>query len=376
VGQTEIPVFDVRVEQEDIDAVTETLRSGWLTMGPRTQEFEGAFAEHLGCAHVVAVSSCTAALHLACLAAGLGPGDEAIVPAMTFVATANAVRYCGATPVFADIVGDGDLSIDIDDVASRVTERTKAVLPVHFGGYPVAIEGLAELCADRGLALIEDSAQAPCSAVAGRRLGTFGLAGCFSFFSNKPLSSGEGGALATDSEEVAERVRSLRSHAMTSGTWDRHRGHSETYDVVDLGFNYRLDEQRAAMLMPRLARLESETARRRELVARYRDRLASVPGADVLYGHADLAPSSCYLMAAAVDPDSRREVRAELREAHGIMTTVFPAVHRLSAYRGSAESLPRTEEAAAAHVVLPLYPHLAEADLDRVVGALAAAIDA
>ena len=375
MDQPAIPVFDVRVEQEDIDAVTEVLRSGWLTMGPKTQEFEQAFAAHLGCEHVVAVSSCTAALHLACLAAGIGPGDEVIVPAMTFVATAAAVRYCGATPVFADIVGDGDLGMSVASAEQALTDRTKAILPVHFAGYPVDIEAFAALCDERGLTLIEDSAQAPSSTVAGRKLGTFGVSGCFSFFSNKPLSSGEGGAVATDSEEVAERVRSLRSHAMTSGTWDRHRGHSETYDVVDVGFNYRIDEQRAAMLIPRLARLDREIDRRREIVAAYRELLAEV-GADVLYPDAPLEPASCYLMAVAVDPERRREIRAELRDAHGVMTTVFPAVHQLSAYSGTGASLPRTEEAAASHMVIPLYPQLDEGDIRRIVDSISSTIAA
>ena len=224
MSQSQIPVFDIRVTDEDVEAVAEVLRSGWLTMGPKTKKFEEAFAAELGAEHAIALCNCTAALHLACLAAGVGPGDEVIVPPITFVASANAVRYCGATPVFADIVGDGDLGIDVERVAEAITDRTKAVLPVHFAGYPVAIAELADLCRERAIALIEDAAQTPSAAIDGRRVGTFGQSGCFSFFSNKVLASGEGGALVTDSEEVADRVRSLRSHAMTSGTWDRHRG--------------------------------------------------------------------------------------------------------------------------------------------------------
>ncbi len=368
----QIPVFDVRMDDEDIEAVVEVLRSGWLTMGPRTQEFEGLFAEYLGCEHVVATSSCTAALHLALLCAGVGPGDEVIVPAITFVATASAVRYCGATPVFAEIVGGGDLGIDVADVEARITDRTRAVLPVHFGGYPVAIESLAELCRERDLALVEDAAQSPGSRVEGRSLGTFGLAGCFSFFSNKPLGVGEGGAIATDSEEVAARARSLRSHAMTAGTWDRHRGHAETYDVVELGFNYRIDEQRAAVLSRRLGGLDDNVRRRNELIARYRSALAAVDGLEVAYADADPATSSGYLMLVLLDePDSRPELRARLREERGVQTTVFPAVHRFTAYGGEESApLPRTEAAAKAHLVLPLFPHMTEEQQDTVVAAL------
>ena len=268
----QIPLFDLRLEPEDLAAVADTLRSGWLTMGPRTEAFERAFAAHLGCRHAVALSSCTAALHLAYRAAGVGPGDEVIVPSMTFAATANAAIYCDATPVFAEILGQHDLSIDPADVARRITPRTKAVAAVHFAGYAAPVDELAALCADRGLALVEDVAHAPSATLDGRRLGTFGLAGCFSFFSNKILSVGEGGLLATDDDEVAATARLLRSHAMTSGTWDRHSGRTDTYDVTALGYNYRLDEPRAALLLSRLGRLEADIARRRELVRGYRAR--------------------------------------------------------------------------------------------------------
>jgi dTDP-4-amino-4,6-dideoxygalactose transaminase len=372
--QAQIPVFDIRIEPEDVDAVADVLRSGWLTMGPRTEELERRLAEELGSSHVVALANCTAALHLACLAAGVGPGDEVIVPSMTFVATAAAVRYSGGEPVFCDIVGDGDLGIDVGRVADLIGPRTKAVLPVHFAGYPVEIEALADLCGERGVALVEDAAHTPMVTVRSRSLGTFGDSGCFSFFSNKVLAAGEGGALATDSAEVAARVRSLRSHAMTSATWDRHRGHAETYDVTDVGFNYRIDESRAALLMSRLRRLSAEMARRRELVARYRELLAEVPGVAVAYSDFDLERSSGYLMAILLQrSEVRARLRAALRERHGIQTTIFPAVHRLSAYRTSDRqvSLPATEAAAAAHVILPLYPHMRDSDQERVCEALA-----
>src|SRR4051794_31689243 len=197
-----IPLFDVRLRDEHVQAVADTLRSGWLTMGPRTQEFERAYAERLGARHAVAVSSCTAALHLAYLAAGVGPGDEVIVPAITFVATAAAARYCGATPVLADVVGQHDLGVDPDDVATRITERTKAVCAVHYAGYAANLGRLRGLCEERGIALIEDAAHSPSATPVGesRKLGTHGLAGAFSFFSNKVLSCGEGGLLATDDD--------------------------------------------------------------------------------------------------------------------------------------------------------------------------------
>src|SRR5919198_1566832 len=271
-----VPLFDVRLRDADVAAVEATLRSGWLTMGPQTQEFELVFAEHLGVRHAIALSSCTAALHLAYLAAGVRPGDEVVVPAITFVASAAAVRYCGATPVIAEVKGTHDLGIDPEDVERRLNDRTRAVCAVHYGGYPADVTALRELCEARGLALVEDSAHHPGLAPAG-------LAGCFSFFSNKVLSCGEGGLLATDDDEVAATARSLRSHAMTSGTWDRHRGHSAGYDVVGVGYNYRLDEPRAALLGARLPGLADDIARRRRLVHRYRELLGDLPGVTVPY---------------------------------------------------------------------------------------------
>jgi dTDP-4-amino-4,6-dideoxygalactose transaminase len=373
-----IPVFDIRVEQPELDAVEEVLRSGWLTMGSRTAELEAAFAEHLGSKHALAVSSCTAALHLACIAAGVEPGDEVIVPSMTFAATANAVRYCGARPVFADLVSGTDFGIDPEHVASLVTERTKAVIPVHYAGYAVAIEAIGEICERHGLALIEDAAHAPDAEADGRKLGTFGLAGCFSFFSNKVLAVGEGGALVTDDDEVAERVRRLRSQGMSATSFDRHSGTAMHYDVDEPGFNYRFDDMRAALLLPRFHRLRSEIEARRRLVHRYRELLADVESADVPYRDDEVDTSSCYLMGVLVDPGVRRALRARLMDEHGIQTTIYPAVHTLDVYRRELGevSLPVTERVASSLCSIPLFPHLTEPEQDRVVEALAESLDA
>ena len=203
----QLPLFDLRLESQDLEAVAQTLRSGWLTLGPRTVAFEEAFAAHLQVRHAVAVSSCTAALHLAYLAAGVGPGDEVVVPSFTFAATANAALYCGATPVFAEIVSRQQPSLDPDDVARRITPHTKAVCVVHYAGYAAAVDTLKELCDANGIALIEDVAHAPSATLHGRKLGTWGLAGAFSFFSNKVLSVGEGGLLCTDDDEIAAFAR-------------------------------------------------------------------------------------------------------------------------------------------------------------------------
>ena len=375
-----IPVFDLRITPEDLEAVATTLRSGWLTMGPRTQAFEQAFAEKLGAPHVVAVSSCTAALHLAYLAAGIGPGDEVIVPSCTMVATAAAVLYTGGTPVFADIIGPGEPLIDPSHVEVLITPRTKAVVAMHYAGYGAAVDRLAALCEERGLILLEDAAHSPLASVRGRTLGTWGLAGAFSFFSNKVLAVGEGGALATADERVAKLARSRRGHAMTTVSWDRHQGNKERYDVDALGFNYRIDDVRAALLLSRLPRLEAEIERRRALTHRYRGLLAQFPGLIVPFSDAVVATSSCHLMPIVTADDGVRDrLKVALREHHRIQTTIsFPSVHRFTAYRERFPdvSLPHTERFARGQLTLPLYSHMTEGQQDRVIEALAAELGA
>jgi dTDP-4-amino-4,6-dideoxygalactose transaminase len=367
-----IPVFDVRLEEQHLAAVADTLRSGWLTMGPRTQAFEAEFADHLGVPHAVALSSCTAALHLAYLAAGVGPGDEVIVPGITFVATAAAVRYCGGTPVLAEVLGPHDISLDPEDVARRIGPRTKAVCAVHYGGYAAPLTELRALCDEHGLVLIEDAAHSP-DAVdpgTGEPLGTVGLAGTFSFFSNKIISCGEGGLLATRDDAVADLARTRRSHAMTSGTWDRHRGHARGYDVTGVGFNYRMDEPRAALLSARLPGLRADIEERRRLTHLYRSALADVAGLSVPYRREQVDGSSCYIMPAVLDdPELRDPLRGAL-DRRGIQTTVlYPSINEFSAYTDSPGNgpLPRCEAIARSQLTLPLYPHLGEERLERVV---------
>lgn len=370
-----VPLFDLQMEQADLNAVAETLRSGWLTMGPRTEAFEAAFAASLGARHAVAVSSCTAALHLAYLAAGVGPGDEVIVPSYTFAATASAVLYCGGAPVFADIIGPEDLSIDPAEVERAITPRTKAVAAVHFAGYPAPVDRLAELCRERGLALIEDAAHSPSATLNGRKLGTFGLAGAFSLFSNKVLAVGEGGLLVTDDDAVATLARGLRNHAMTITSWQKHQGTHRIYDVPALGFNYRIDEPRSALALSRMARLEDGIAQRRELTRRYRTELAVMPGIEVPFTDEGVETSSCYVMAILLrDAASRDAVRLQLRERHGVSTSIFyPPVHLFSAYRERVPgvSLPRTEKAASSEITIPLFGHMTIAQQDRVLEAIA-----
>jgi dTDP-4-amino-4,6-dideoxygalactose transaminase len=374
-----IPLFDLRLSDDDIEVVVQALRSGWLTMGPRTQAFERAFAAHVGVRHAVAISSCTAALHLAYLAAGVGAGDEVVVPSYTFVATVAAVLHCGGTPVFADILGPEDLSLDPESVRRCLSARTKVVTCVHFAGYPAPVDRLSELCAEHGVALIEDAAHAPSGVLNGRRLGTWGKAAAFSLFSNKVLAVGEGGLLLTDEDEVAQLARDLRSHAMTSGSWDRHSGNADTYDVTGLGFSYRIDEPRSALALSRLGGLEQDVARRRRLTRMYRERLQGHSGLAIPFTDESTESSCCYVMPILLRDGARRgDVRTALRERHGVQTSIhFPPVHRFSAYRERYPvSLPKTEDVASREITIPLFAHMSDTQLDRVVCALEAEVPA
>jgi dTDP-4-amino-4,6-dideoxygalactose transaminase len=366
-----VPLTHLDIPEQDVQAVLACLRSGWLTMGPRTAEFEQRFAETVGSPHAVAVSSCTAALHLSCVAAGLGPGDEAIVAGMSFVSTPNAVRYTGAEPVLCDIVGPDDMNIDIEDVKRRLTPRTKAVLAVHFCGYPAEVVALRELCDEHGLVLIEDAAQAACARVddAGRTAGTIGHFGCYSLFSKNQLPVGEGGVVVTPSEEHAARLRSLRSHGMTSSTWDRHHSPAPVYDVVEPGYNYRFDETHAALALSRLERLADSIESRRELARTYRERLAGADGLGFVWSEDAVEAASHFAFPVLLpDREARDRFRERLQEL-GVQTTWYPAIHRFSDYIATygEQTLPGVEAASERHCALPMSAGVPADEVEIVI---------
>lgn len=369
-----VPLADVVVPEEDIAVVADVYRSGWLSMGPQTAALEREFAAYVGARHALAVANGTAGLHLICAAAGLGPGDEVVVPSMTFVATVNAIAYTGATPVFADVLSVTEPWLDPHAVDAALTERTRAVMTMPYGGHPGRTVDLAALARERGLMLLEDAAHAAGSRVGGRHLGTFGRAGAFSFFSNKNLAVGEGGMVVTDDDAAAGQMRLLRSHGMTTLTWDRHRGHASGYDVVELGFNYRIDEPRAALARRRLARLDADNARRAQLDARYRDLLGDIDGlAPALRPPAD-ARLAHHLFTVVLDDGTERARFREALAARGIQTSVhYPPAHRFSIYAWGGD-LPVTEAYGARAVSLPLFATMTTAQQDEVVNAIRAAL--
>jgi dTDP-4-amino-4,6-dideoxygalactose transaminase len=346
-------------------------------MGPTVERFEHAFAEFVEAGHAVAVSSGTAALHLALVAAGCRPGVEVILPSLNFVAAANVVRHTGATPVFCDIRSERDLNLDPEDVAGAVNARTRVILALHYGGFACDMEALREIARGRDLLLIEDAAHAPGGRWHGRMCGTLGDMGCFSFFSNKNLAIGEGGMIVTDDVELAARMRLLRSHGMTTLTWDRHRGHAHSYDVIAPGFNYRLDEPRAALGLVQLERLAAGNAARRRIASRYRELLDDVPG--TLMPFTASADSAHHLAVVVLDERASRDEVQTVMRRRGVQTSVhYPPIHRFSAYSDGARvrALPQTDEVAGRILTLPLFPHLRDDQVAVVVSALSEALAA
>jgi dTDP-4-amino-4,6-dideoxygalactose transaminase len=374
-----VPLSDIAVDAELSNAVRETLESGWWSMGPRVADLEARFAEFADVTHAFAVANGTAALHLALLAVGCGPGDEVVLPSLNFVAAANTVAWTGATPVFCDIVGQDDLNLDPDDLERAIGESTRAVIVLHYGGYACDLERVLALADRRGISVIEDAAHAIGARWSEGMLGSAGAVGCFSFFSNKNLPVGEGGMIVTSDEEIADRVRLLRSHGMTTLTWQRHTGHASTYDVLTPGFNYRLDELRSALAIVQLERLHSANAARARHVRRYRSLLDGVNGLAFPFSEAAVADSSHHLAVVILPEGAERDGIRQFLQREGIQTSVhYPPIHTFTAYSetGSRRALPRTDEIAGRILTLPLFPHMQNSQVELVAEKLVDALTA
>ncbi|TDB74898.1 DegT/DnrJ/EryC1/StrS aminotransferase family protein [Micromonospora sp. KC723] len=361
-----VTLADNTVDEQEIEAVTEVLRSRWLSAGAQTAAFEREFADRLGTDDAVAVSSGTAALHLAMMALDLRPGDEVIMPALTFVASAAVVALAGATPVLADVRAPDDLTVDPGDVTGLVTERTRAVVAMHYAGYPADLAALRAVTDRHGVVLVEDAAHAPVVEHHGRMLGTYGDIGCFSFFATKNVTSGEGGMVVARDRAVRERIRLARSHHLTASTWDRLSSGDASYDVAGLGLNYRPTEVAAALGRVQLGRLPLDRARRRALVATYREVLAAAPEL-VLPFAGRTGDSALHLMPVVLPEGTDRGAVREDLAAAGVQTSVhYPPVHHLSAYRDSTgagrSALTVTEAVAPRLLSLPLHSRMSDDD--------------
>ncbi len=374
-----VPLADVKLGIEEENAVLEVLRSGWLTMGQVSQAFEQQLADFVGAKHAIAVNNATAALHLACLAMGLRPGDEVILPSLTFVATANAIRYTGATPVFADIESEDWLCLCPHAVRERITKKTKAIMVMHYAGFACDMPAIMRIAKEHGLAVIEDAAHAVGASLQGKALGTWGDVGCYSFFGNKNMTTAEGGMLVTNDDVLAEKARLLRSHGMTTLTWDRHQGHASSYDVVGLGYNYRIDEIRSAIGREQLKKLPAGNARRAYLVKRYRQLFGRhCPQLGLPFEEAR-GVSSQHIFPVLLPIGSDRAAFRESMKSKGIQTSFhYPPVHEFEIYRefvgNPEETLYMTRLVASRQVTLPLFPGMTEAQQDLVVEAVSEAL--
>lgn len=368
-----IPVMIPWLGEEEAAAASEAVLSGWVAQGPRVAAFERAFAERVGAEHAVAVSSCTTALHLSLVALGLGAGDEVVVPSLSFIATANAVRYVGAEPVFADVDPDtGNLTPATVEVVR--TPRTKAVLAVHQGGVPADVHALRAACADWDLPLVEDAACAIGSTVGGKPVGHGALLAAWSFHPRKLVTTGEGGMVTTDDAEWAARLRRLREHGMNASAAERHASDRPVLEsYLEVGFNYRMTDVQAAIGLVQLGKLDTMIARRRELAARYAQLLHDVPGltpvSDPPHGQSNF--QSYWVLLAEDFPVGRDDLLAALAAAGVSARRGIMAAHLEPAYADHPRApLPVTERLTRDSLILPLFHTMTEAQQDRVVAVL------
>ncbi|MBZ9698418.1 MULTISPECIES: DegT/DnrJ/EryC1/StrS family aminotransferase [unclassified Mesorhizobium] len=354
-------------------ALAKVIDSGWLTMGERVRAFEEAFALMHEAEDCVAVSSCTAALHLILHGLGIGPGDEVLVPSLTFVATANAVLYVGATPVFVDIESADVPLMSLKEAEARCSPRTRAVILVHFAGYLADKDAWQAFASARGLSIIEDAAHAPGL----KAVGTFGAGAAFSFYGNKNMTTAEGGAVIARDPQLLDRIRQARAHGMTTGTRQRLNSRTAHYDVTMLGFNYRMDEMRAAIGLVQLQNLQEWNEIRRILVVLYR-RLIALRCPAVTIPFEEPRASAYHIMPILLPRYvNRQHVVDELR-AQDIQTTVhYPPVHQMTLYRElyPGTHLPRTEDFAERELTIPLHPQITAPAVEAVVDVLATALN-
>lgn len=363
-----IPLFKLNFDQEEEDAVIKTLRSKWISTGPQTAEFERKFAQMLNVKHALALSNCTVSLHLALLVSGIKSNDEIICPSLTFVATANSIRYLDAIPVFADIKSFEDLTIDPEEIENKINKKTKAIMLMHYGGFGCDMNKIQQIANKKGLKIIEDACHAPLSEYNGKKLGTFGDFGCFSFFSNKNISTGEGGMLVTNNTELYNQAKVLRSHGMTSLSFDRAEGHTTEYDVIDLGYNYRMDDIRASIGIVQLDKLEKDLKVRTEIREYYVKQLCEIK--DIILPFRDYRYFSSNYIFPIILRNSTANRRDKIRQFladNSIQSSIhYPAVHRFSIYSKFRVDLPKTEYVADNLITLPMYSQLNFENIDYI----------
>jgi dTDP-4-amino-4,6-dideoxygalactose transaminase len=368
-----IPLFDLNFGEDEVQAVVNTIRSNWISTGPKCEEFENLFASMLNVKYAITVTNCTCALHLACVVLGIKEGDEVICPSLTFAASVNCIRYINATPVFCDIKSYEHINMDADEIEKLITPKTKAIIVVHMAGFPADMDSIVAVAKKHNLHVIEDACHGPLSEYRGKKLGTIGDVGCFSFFSNKNISTGEGGMLVTNNEDLAKRVRLLRSHGMTTMSYQRAAGHATAYDVVDLGYNYRMDDLRASLGISQLQKLKADLVKRAQVRVWYLDALKKLDKVIVPFTENNEFVSNYIMPIVLKDStvDNRDRVREALH-AKGIQTSVhYPAVHQFSIYKKYSANLPKTDYATDNEITLPMYSKLTKSKINFITESLA-----
>jgi dTDP-4-amino-4,6-dideoxygalactose transaminase len=372
-----IPLFKLNFGEEEIEAVTETIRSKWISTGPKCEELEKQFVDMFDVNYAVSMSNCTDALHLSCILCDIKPGDEVLCPSLTFAASVNSIKYVGATPVFCDIVSPNHINIDPIDIEKKITHKTKAILVVHMAGFPAKMDEIMSIAQKYNLKVIEDACHGPLSEYKGKKLGTIGDVGCFSFFSNKNISTGEGGMLITNNEEMAKKARLLRSHGMTTMSYQRASGHATTYDIVELGYNFRLDDIRASIGVVQMKKLQTDLEKRVQVRNEYIKQLSSIDGITIPFADNKEFVSN-YIMPIVLK-DSTAEKRDQVRDklhAAGIQTSVhYPAIHKFSIYLDCNASLPTTEYVTANEITLPMYASLTKEEIFLIAKTLNQAVN-
>jgi dTDP-4-amino-4,6-dideoxygalactose transaminase len=365
-----VPLFDLNYSAEENKAVLRILRSKWLTMGAETELFEKEFAFYIGVKHAIAVSSCTTALHLANIALGVKHGDEVICPSLTFVATANSILYAGAKPVFADVISMADWTLSPDAIKQKITKKTKAILVMHYAGFPCDMDRIGRIAEEHQLKIIEDAAHGLGSYYGSSKVGSIGDISCFSFFTNKNISTGEGGMVCTDNDEYDHEIRLMRSHGMTSLTLDRYKGNIFNYDVVRLGFNYRIGEIQAALGRVQLQKLDAGNKRRMDAADRYKQGLSihekiKCPFTERVEGF------NYHIFPVLLSPDIDRDDFMQYLREQGIQTSIhYRPVHTFSYYSKIIKNTdyPITEEIGDHVLTLPMYPTIKDNQINFVLG--------
>ena len=363
-----ISLFNLNFDEKEAQAAYDTIKSGWISTGPKNAELEQMFIDQWHVKYAVSMSNCTDSLHVCCMVCGFGPGDEVICPSLTFAASCNCIRYVGATPVFVDIVGPEHINIDPKDIEAKITPRTKGIIVVHMAGFPADMDAIMDIAKKHNLKVIEDACHGPLSEYKGKKLGTIGDCASFSFFSNKNISTGEGGMFITNNEEMAQEARLIRSHGMSTMSYQRASGHATEYDITCLGYNFRMDDIRAAIAIEQLKKLPGDLETRIAVRKRYVDRLTKNPR--IVVPFADNTEFVSNYIFPIVILDSTKEKRNVLREfihAAGIQTSVhYPAAHRFSTYKELAAVLPQTEYVTDNEVTLPMYAALSMEQVDFI----------